>query len=88
MPAHRYIEENGSVAMLAAKRLAGVAPEVNLGECVTRTPLPTINKAAHSGFETERTRHQKSKAGVTVAPQKGLMSSRISFFTKSCTLWV
>ena len=29
MPAHRYVEEIGSAAMLAAKRLAGVAPEVN-----------------------------------------------------------
>ena len=31
----RYVEEIGSAAMLAAKRSAGVAPEVNLRECVT-----------------------------------------------------
>ena len=31
----RYVEETGSAAMLAAKRSAGVAPEVNLRECVT-----------------------------------------------------
>ena len=30
MPGHRHVEEIGSLAMLAAKRLAGVAPEVNL----------------------------------------------------------
>ena len=35
MPTHRYVEENGSAAMLAAKRSAGVTPEMNLRECVT-----------------------------------------------------
>ena len=40
--------------MLATKRLAGVAPEVNLKEHVTHMPLPSANKAAHSGFETQR----------------------------------
>ena len=30
MPACKYVEENGLAAMLAAKRLAGVAPEVSL----------------------------------------------------------
>ena len=29
-----YVEDIGSAAMLAAKRSAGVAPEVNLRECV------------------------------------------------------
>ena len=70
---HRYVEE---AAMLAAKRSAGVAPEVNLRECVTHMPLPSVNNAAHSGFETQRRCHQKSKTGVSVAPQKGLMSSK------------
>ena len=37
--------------------------------------LPSVNKAAHSGFEIQRRHHQKSKTGVSVAPQKGLMSS-------------
>ena len=60
---------------LAAKRSAGVAPEVNLSEHVTSMPLSSANKAAHFGFETQRRRHQKSKTGVSVAPQKGLMSS-------------
>ena len=62
--------------MLAVKRSAGVAPEVNLRQGVTHTPLPNANKAAYSGFETQRRRHQKSKTGVSVAPQKGLMSSK------------
>ena len=52
MPAYRYIEENGSAAMLATKKLAVVTPEVNLREFVTHMPLPSANKAAHSDFET------------------------------------
>ena len=68
MPGHRYVEENGSAAMLAIKRSAGVTPEVNLQECVTHTPPPSANKAAHSGFETQRRHHEKFKTGVSVAP--------------------
>ena len=30
----------------------------------------------HPGFETQGRHHQKSKTGVSVAPQKGLMSSK------------
>ena len=52
MPAHRYVKENGSAAMLAAKRSAGVTPEVNLWEHVTSTPIIlSINKAVHSGLK-------------------------------------
>ena len=61
MPARRYIEKDGSAAMLVAKKSAGVAPEVNLQEHVTHTTLPSMNKAAHSGFETQRSCHQKPK---------------------------
>ena len=69
------MEENGSVAMLAVKRSESVAPEVNLRECVTHNMPPLcVNKAAHTGFETQSRRHQKSKRGVSIAPQKGLMS--------------
>ena len=48
MPARRCMKEIGSVTMLATKRSAGVAPEVNLRECVTlhlcqvRIRLPTL----------------------------------------------
>ena len=43
--------------------------------------LLALNKKAckreiHPGFETQGRRHQKSKTGVSVAPQKGLMSSK------------
>ena len=43
-------------------------------------PLPSVNKAAHYGFETQRRCNQKSKTWVSVAPQKGLMSSNTFFF--------
>ena len=65
------MEENGSASMLAVKRSAGDAPEVNLG------PVPSANKAANSGFEAQRRRHQKSKTWISVASQKGLVSSEI-----------
>ena len=77
MPAHRFVEEISTVAMLAAKRLAGVTPEVNLREHETHTSQPSMNKATHSGFETQRRHHQKFKTGVSVAPQKTLISSKI-----------
>ena len=47
-----YVEEISSVAMLAAKRLADVTPEVNLGEYVTTMPRPSANKAAPRGDNT------------------------------------
>ena len=61
--------------MLAAKRSAGVEPEVNL-----RHPLCTGEKArkqgVHPGFETQGRNHQNSKTGVSAVPQKGLVSSK------------
>ena len=39
--------------MLAIKRLAGVAPEVNLKEHTSHMPLPNVKKAAYSGFEVQ-----------------------------------
>ena len=63
MPDCGYMEEIGLAAMLAAKRSAGVAPEVNLIEHVAHMPVPSANKAAHSGFETQRRHYQKSKRG-------------------------
>ena len=48
---------------------------------------PTCDKARkrgiHPGFETQGRRNQKSKTGVLVAPQKGLVSSKIFFFLKN-----
>ena len=48
--------------------------QVSHKEGVTCMLLASANKAAHSGFKTRRRRHQKSKTGLSVAPQKGVMS--------------
>ena len=44
MPAQRYIDENGLVAILATKRSVGVAPEVNLREHVICVAPSSANK--------------------------------------------
>ena len=58
------------------KRSAGNAPQLNL-----RNLLPvddeTCKKEIHYGFETQGRHHQRSKIGISVAHQKGLMSSKI-----------
>ena len=64
-------------AMLATKRSAGVTPEVNLREHISCVPPPSVTKTAHSGFETQRRCHQKSKTVVSVAPQKDLCPPKI-----------
>ena len=45
-------------------------------------PPPSANKATHCGSKTQRRHHQKSETGVSVAPQKGLKSSKN--FKKAC----
>ena len=77
MPTHRYMEEIGSATVLASKRSAGVAPEVNHGEHVTHTHTPSANKVALSGFEAQRRYHQKFKTGVSVARQKEHVHTKI-----------
>ena len=69
MPAHRYMEGNSSIVMLALKRLASVVLEVNFKKHGMHTPPPSMNKVVHSGFETQR---KKFKTLVSVAPQKDL----------------
>ena len=72
MPSCRYVEEISSATMLATKRSAGVAAEVNLSQYITHMPQPSVEKDAHFGFETQKGHHQKFKTGVSVVPQKGL----------------
>ena len=74
MPTQMYVEENRLAATLAVKRSSGVARQVNLGECVTQTPLPNTNKADQSHLH-----HQKPKIST---PIKILMSSKIFFYKK------
>ena len=74
------MEENGSVAMLAVKRSESVAPEVNLRECVAHNMPPLcVNKAAHSGFETQSRRHQKSKEAYQLPHKKDLCPSKVFY---------
>ena len=55
---------------------------MNLREHVTSMRPPSANNAAHYGSETQRRHHQKSETWVSVAPQKGLKSSKN--FKKAC----
>ena len=48
------MEDIGSAAMLAAKRLAGVTPEVNLREFVACIPLPCMNKTSTLALKVAR----------------------------------
>ena len=78
MPAHSY---------MATNRLVGVTPKVvekKDRECVAHMPLPSTNKAAHSGFETQRRHRQKSKKRVSVPHKKDLCPSKIFKNRKKC----
>ena len=71
----KYVDRNGSTAMLATNRSAGITPDVNL-----RNPLHTDNKVhnqrIHPGFEIMGRRYQKFKSKVSVVPKKGMMSAK------------
>ena len=44
MTTDSYVKENGLAAMMAAKRSAGIVPDVNLRECVTHICLHQVYK--------------------------------------------
>ena len=70
----------GSNVMLAVKRSAGVALEVNPRNAF-HTSEEACKPGIHPDFETQGKRHQKSKTGVLVAAEKGLMSFKnLDFF--------
>ena len=69
--------------MLAAKRSAGVTPEVNLREHVMDMSLPSVNKVAHSGFETQKRRQQKSKHSGISGPTKSVSNSFLKMETET-----
>ena len=59
-------------AMLAIYTGKGVTTEVNLNEHISHTAPQSSNKAAHSGFETQRRRcHKKSKGMYYSDPTNG-----------------
>ena len=64
----KYFDE-GSGHMLAAKRSAAVAPEVNLRNPLYRG-IEACKQGVRPSFEKEDRRHQMSKTGVSVAQQK------------------
>ena len=64
MPADKYVEENSLVAMLAIKRLAGVASVVNLREHLTYMLPPIMNSTAH--FQA-----LKPRGDVNRSPKQG-----------------
>ena len=74
-------------AMLAIYTSKGVAPEVYLREPILCMPLPSANKAAHSGFEAQRRCHQKSETGVSVAPQWTCVQKKIFKKRRKCYEW-
>ena len=61
------MDRNSSAAMLAAKRSAGVAVEVNMSQ----QAMKHASEGIHPGFKTHGRHHQK---GVSVTPQKILKS--------------
>ena len=62
MPGYKYMEENGSATILASKRLAVIALEMNLREHVTHMPKPIANKVPHSAL--------KPREDVTRSPKQ------------------
>ena len=49
----------------------------NLRQCVTFTPLLSVNKAADSGFQSQKRCNQKYKTWISVAPKKYLCLPKI-----------
>ena len=73
----KVVGKMGSTAMLATKRSAGDA------ELILKIYLMQITEHAsegiHAKLKTQGRRHQKSKTGISVAKQKGLMASKYFF---------
>ena len=81
----KYVDQKVFAAVLAAKRSAGVAPEVNL-----RNPFHTSGKAPKQeicpGFETQSRHHQKSKIGFhkKKLSSKKTLAGSVPFLKKNC----
>ena len=73
-------------AMLTIKRSAGVTSDVNFREPISYMPLPSANKAAHSGLKTRGDVTRSKKTGLSVAPKKGPSMSP-NFFSKNTFLF-
>ena len=74
-------ESHQCLAGMWKRRLGCHAGCREVSRCCTRGESQLMCNVTHtpplsSGFDTQRRHHQKSKTGVSVAPQKGLMSSK------------
>ena len=69
------MEENGSAGMLVAKRLAGVAPEVNLRECVADICASTKHKYGQPTLKLKLRRDatRSSKQGYQLPHKRTLL---------------
>ena len=72
--------------MLVPKKSAGFTPDVNLRNVLCQMMKHAI-EGIIPGFETQGRRHQKFKTGVSVALQKGLMSSNFILKKQKKTLF-
>ena len=66
---YKYVDQKGLAAILAIKRSASVAPKVS--------KLMHAGNESHPDFEAKGRCHQASTTGVSMAPQKELLSSKI-----------
>ena len=71
----KYMDRNSSVAMLAVKRSASAAPEMNQRNPLHTHAITYANEGIHSGFETQG----RPKQGYQWS-QKRLKSSFFKFF--------
>ena len=81
MLVHKYVDRNGSAAMLTAKRSAGVTLEVNLRNMLYAGEEAQVRESTLA-LNLGKTSPEQSKTGVSVATQKRLVSSKY-FFKKS-----
>ena len=72
--------------MQAIKRLAGVAPEVNLRNTLHVQAMRHASERSHPGFEIQgRIRHQKSKNRDISGPTKRTYALIKKFKTRVCS---
>ena len=71
------MDQEGSSATLDTKRSAGVAPEVNLGMYCMQVRRKHTSEGFTLALNPRADVTQRSKTGISVAPQKGPISSKI-----------
>ena len=70
------VDQKGSAAMLATKKSVGVTPEMNLRKPLHAQVIKHANKGPTLTLKPRADINKSPKTGVSVAPQKGLMSSK------------